>query len=54
VTQTALEELRSQKAIDQVTIILGYSNCPRAILRGYDAKLMAGIERLAQPAKSSV
>ena len=52
VTQKALEELHSQKAIDQVTIILGYEQLSSRNLSGYDAKLRAAIARLLELARA--
>jgi hypothetical protein len=51
VTQKALETLHSQKAIDQVTIILGYEQLSSRKVGSYDAKLRPGIARLLELAR---
>jgi hypothetical protein len=51
VTQKVLDEMHSTKAIDKVTVVRGYAQLSSRNLSGYDAKLMAGIERLLELAR---
>ena len=52
VTQKALDEMPSQKTIDQVTVILGYVQLTSRKVPGYDAELRAAIERLRELARA--
>jgi hypothetical protein len=52
VTQKALDQLHSRKAIDQVTVILGYVQLSSRSVPGYDAELRAATERLRETARA--
>ena len=52
VTQKAFDEMPSRKAIDQVTVILGYVQLSSRNVAGYDAQLRAGIKRLLELARA--
>jgi len=51
-TQKALQELHGGKAIDQVTVILGYVQLSSRNVAGYDTELRAAIERLLELARA--
>ncbi len=51
VTQKALDQMRSGKTIDQVTVILGYVQLSSRNVAGYDAEVRAAIDRLLELAR---
>jgi len=52
VTQKALDEMRSGKTIDQVTVILGYVQLSSRNVTGYDAEVRDAIEGLLELARA--
>ena len=52
VTQKTLDEMRSRKTIDQVTVILGYVQLSSRNVAGYDAEVREAIEGLLELARA--